>query len=139
MKKIFFIFSIILVSFSPFQIIGQNQAEIPENLEEAKNLGEKAVQVTKNQGWGIIKNIWNNQAMPIWKNMYDWAKDHIWDNFLGPKVKTVWSGALDVLKKEAEQRTPAAQEKFKQEKQQIKEEAPVVGKTLWEKIKDFIN
>jgi hypothetical protein len=139
MKKIFFIFSMILISFSPLAIIAQSKVQIPENFEDAKNLGNKAAQVVENQGWGIMKNIWNNQAVPIWKNMYYWTRGHIWDNFLGPKIKTVWSEAVKIIKKEAEQRGPAAQEKFKEEKQQIKQEAPGVGKTLWEKIKNFIN
>jgi|WetSurMetagenome_2_1015567.scaffolds.fasta_scaffold437376_1 hypothetical protein len=138
MKKIILIFSIILASFSPLLIVGQTQVRIPENFEDAKNLGEKTIQVVENQGWGIIKNIWNNDALPIWKNMYNWTKEHVWNNFLGPKIKNIWSGAINIIKDEAKQRTPAAQEKLKEEKQQIKEEIPVVGKTLWEKIRDFI-
>jgi hypothetical protein len=138
MKKIFLIFSLMFICFSPLQIAAQTQAEIPENIDEAKALGEKAVNVVQNQGWGILKNVWNNDAMPIWKNMFTWAKEHIWNNFLGPKLKSIWTNAVSIFKKEVEYRTPTSEQKINEEKTQIKEEAPTLIKSIWEKIRDFI-
>ena len=111
---------------------------VPENPQEVKELGAKALDVAEKQGPGIVSRIWNNEVLPVWKKMFGWTKEHIWEDRLKSKLETVWAGTLRVLKVEVEKRKPKVQEEFQEEKREIKQEAPQVGKSLWEKFKEII-
>lgn len=141
MKKIstiiFLAFTLSLaVSFPVFcraQTINQ-----PENMEEVKQLGEKALESVKKEAPGAIKKIWANEVLPVWKKMFIWAKESVWDNHLAVWLNNLWNNIANILKGEVEQRKEAIGEEFQKEKQEIKAEAPIVGKTIWEKLKELI-
>lgn len=98
----------------------------PETVEEAKELGEKALEVGERELPGIIEKIWEQEVLPIWRQMYNWFLENIW-------VK-VWPYA----EKEIEKRKPLIGEEFEKEKKELKEEAPELGKSLWQRFKDLI-
>ena len=98
----------------------------PKTVDEAKELGQKALEIGQKELPGIIEKIWKNEALPIWKKMYDWFLMNVW-------VK-VWPYA----EKEIEKRKPLIGEEFEKEKQELKEEAPGLGKSLWQRFRDLI-
>jgi len=129
----------ILNLFAPALCFSQMQLlEQPQNLDEAKQIGQKALEVGQKEIPGIIERTWQNEVLPVWQKMFDWVKTHLWGNWLKNWLQNIWNTALRILKIEVEQRTPAVKEDFQKEKQQIKEEAPQVGKSFWEKFKELI-
>lgn len=141
MKKIRIIFvSILILNFAaPLSVFCHAQAlDQPENLEEVKNLGEKALEAAREKGPDSIRNIWDNEVIPVWKKMFIWAKESIWDNHLAVWLKNIWNSVTGILRGEVEQRRTTVGEEFQKEKQEIKQEAPAVGKTIWEKFKELI-
>jgi len=104
---------------------------MPETTEQAKELGEKALEVTKTALPGIIKQIWQEEALPVLLKMWNWCKKTFWDPYLGP-----------FFQKEIEKRKPIIKEEFEKEKQETKESAKTevipTLKSLWEKFKELI-
>lgn len=121
------------LSFAQTQIFKQ-----PQDMNEAVEVSEKVLETTQKEMPGLIGRIWQNEVLPVWQKMFNWAKLHIWQNWLSSGLKNIWSTTLRILKGEAEQRKPAIEEEFQKEKQELKEEAPQVGKSLWEKFKELI-
>ena len=116
------IFGLLLPSFS----FAQPQSfQTPETLEEAKEMGEKALETTQEKLPGILEKIWKEDVLPIWEKMYNWFLINIW-----PKIES-W------FKEEVEKRKPIIEEEFKKEKEEVKEELPEVTKSLWEKLKEL--
>jgi len=134
MKKIIvisIIFGILLPSFS----FAQPQSfQTPETLEEAKEMGEKALGTTQEKLPGILEKIWKEDVLPVWEKMYSWFLTNIW-----PKIEGWFKKEVELrAKEEIEKRKPIIEEEFKKEKEEIKEELPKVTKSLWEKLKELI-
>jgi hypothetical protein len=123
----------------PLSVIGQVQIQQPENLEEAKQMGEKALEVTKKEGPGIMENVFTKEVIPIWKQMFYWAKSNLWDNWIGSWLKNFWNDTTSLLKGEVSERKPVVKEEFQKEKQELKNEAPSFFKNLWGKLKELVN
>ncbi len=133
MKKLIIV--LVLVGFLlPSLSLGQWEnppIKQPETVGEVQKLGEKALEVTKNELPGIIKQIWQEEALPILEKMWNWFKKTFWDPYLGP-----------FFQKEIEKRKPIIKEEFQKEKEETKEsaktEVPQAIKSLWEKFKELI-
>src|SRR4030042_181798 len=124
---------------APALSLAQNsQSGPPENIDQAKEMGEKALEVTKTQAPGIISDVWKEEVVPVWKKMFGWAKEKIWDDWLSPWLKNLWATILRILKVEVENRVPGAQQEIQKEKEQIQAEAPQVGRSLWDKFLEII-
>jgi len=118
---------IILGLFMPVLSFSQETSITPpETVGEAKELGEKALEVGEKELPGILQKIWQEDVLPVWTKMFGWFKDNIW-------IK-VWP----LAEKEIEKRKPMIEEEFEKEKEELKEEAPEIGKSLWEKFKELI-
>ncbi len=129
----------ILNLFAPALCFGQMQLlEQPQDLDKAKQIGEKALEVGQKEIPGLIEGIWQNEVLPVWQKMFDWAKVHIWENWLSSGLKNFWQRVVKIFKEEVGQRKPVIEEEFQKEKQQLKEETPQVGNSLWEKFKELI-
>ncbi|MFH1894625.1 MAG: hypothetical protein ABH813_01860 [Patescibacteria group bacterium] len=129
----------ILNLFAPVLCLGQMQLlNQPQDLNEAKQVGKKALEVGKKDIPGLIEKIWQDEVLPVWQKMFDWARVHIWENWLDSELNNLWQKVVKIFKEEADQRKPVIEEKFQKEKQELKEEAPQVGKSLWEKFKELI-
>ena len=112
--------------FSSFSF-AQAQAEIPETMEEAQEMGEKALETTKEELPGIIEKIWKEEVLPFWQRLWDWFKRTFWEPCIKP-----------FLKEEVEKREPVIGEEFEKEKEEMKKEVPKVTKSLWERFKELI-
>jgi asparagine N-glycosylation enzyme membrane subunit Stt3 len=127
MKKIIIIL-IFIGLISPF--FSFSQTTPPGTLEEVKETGEKALEVGEKELPGIIGQIWENEILPVWLNMWNWLKAKTWS-----KIE-VW------ITPEYEKRKQYFEEGFEEEKEELKEElkteVPKVSKSLWEKFKELI-
>ncbi len=110
----------------------------PENLDQAKEMGKKALETTQKELPGIIGKIWREEVLPIWQKMYSWFKTNIW-----PKIWAWFKKEIEPkAKQEIEKRKPIVQEEFKKEKEEVKTEIKqgVIQKAVldvWEKLKQF--
>lgn len=113
----------------------ENQVSPPETLDEAKQMGEKALEVGQKELPGIIERIWKEEVMPIWQKMFDWFKANIW-----PKI-TDWF--KKIIQPEIEKRKPIIEEEFMKEKKEMKTDVenqlPKIWDYLWEKFKKLIS
>ena len=124
-KGVVAILLVSLFSFGNFAA-AQSSLDQPETVEEAKELGKKALEIGKKELPGIIEKIWEQEVLPIWQKMYNWFLENIWAE--------VWPYA----EKEIEKRRPLIEEEFEKEKQELREEAPELGKSLWQRFKELI-
>jgi len=108
----------------------ENQINPPENIEEVKVVGEKALGVGEKELPGIIEKIWKEEVLPIWQKMWDWVKANIWS-----RIES-W------IKPEIEKRKQFFKEGFGRKKEEMKEElkteVPKASKSLWEKFRELI-
>ncbi|MFH1401883.1 MAG: hypothetical protein ABIG40_02885 [Parcubacteria group bacterium] len=129
----------ILNLFAPALCCGQTQLlEQPKDFNEAEQIGQRALDVIQKDIPGLIGEVWRNEVLPVWQKMFDWVKVHIWENWLKSGLKNLWQKVVRIFREEVEQRKPIIEEEFEKEKQELKEEAPQVGKSLWEKFKELI-
>jgi thymidylate kinase len=107
MKKLILIFLIFsLFSFFPLKISAAK--------EEGGELLEKILIE--------IKEKWKEEALPVFKKMWNWFKENIW-----AKIQSL-------LKAEYEKRKPEVKEEFKKKTKEIKKEAPQFLEKIWEKF-----
>jgi len=133
-KKILIITIICGVLLPAFSLAQTQPLQPPETLEEAKEMGKKALEVSQKELPGILEKVWKEEVLPTWQKMYDWFKINIW-----PKIASWFKKEVEPrVKEEVEKRKPIIGEEFKKEKEEIKEELPEVGKSLWEKFKELI-
>lgn len=122
------IIGLLLPSFSFAQV------EQPETLEEAKEMGEKALEVSKKELPGILEKIWEEDVLPLWEKMYNWFMINIW-----PKIERWFKKEVEPrVKEEVEKRKPIIEEEFEKEKEEAKKELPKVTKSLWKRFKELL-
>lgn len=97
----------------------------PETFEEAKEVGERAIIIGIKELPGIMVTTFKEKVLPVWKDMYDWFDVNI------------WSQIKPLLWQEVERRKEVVKEEFEEEKQEMKEDIPRVGRSLWERFKEL--
>ena len=133
-KKLIPIILILGLIAPSFSFAQPQSFQTPETLEEAKEMGEKALGTTQEKLPGILDKIWKEEILPVWEKMYNWFMINIW-----PKIESWFKREVEPrVKEEAEKRKPIIEEEFKKEKEEVKEELPEVTKSLWEKFKELI-
>ena len=100
-------------------------------------MGGRVLELSKKMLPEILKRIWREEALPIWKRVYQFFKN-IWDSYIFPFFQNIWQKILRILGREVQKRKPIIEEEFKKEKEEMKEEVPKVGKSLWERFKELI-
>lgn len=121
MNKI--ILSILAIVMITSPVLAFSEApQAPQNLEEAQSLGQKFLEGLPNvakEGFrefiGLLKNIWFSYIMPA--------------------IRKVWS----LLDQKVEEKRPAIERELQKEKEEIIQEIPKAGKSLWQRIKDLFN
>jgi len=113
-----------LLTFAMPNVLAQEVVQAPESLEEAKSLGEGILSGFPE----VFKSVWQ-EAVVFWKKML---------NYVSPWFRSIWNSILSLLGKEVEQRRPDVEEEFKKETQEMKEEIPKAGKSLWQRFKELI-
>ena len=119
MKKVITIILIMSVLITVFPVGAR--AESPQTAEEAKTLGLDVLERLP----GAIKDVWQNQALPIWWSMWVWTKG-FWDSTLGSKVQSLWIKLWGMTG----QGTPDIEGEFQKERQEMQ-------KDFWERFKDL--
>lgn len=113
-----------LLTFAMPNLLAQEVVQAPETLEEAKTLGQRILTGFPE----VFKSVWQ-EAIVFWKKMLD---------YVSPWFKSIWNSILSLLGKEVEQRRPDVEEEFKKEIEEMKEEIPKAGKSLWQRFKELI-
>ena len=120
------IIGLILPSFCFAQ---EGTPQMPQDIEEAKSFGFDILKRLPE----AIKDVWQNQALPLWQNMWDWVKN-FWETYVGDKVGDLWQKFLNLLGKE----TPDLGEEFQKEKEEMRKDVPEVGRSLWQRFQDLL-
>jgi len=132
---IILLLGILLPSFSLAQ--GGDQLQLPENMDEVQELGERALEIGKKELPGTIEKVWQEEVLPIWQKMYDiWS--NWWDNTIQPWLDDIWQKIMSLLGQEIEKRKPLIEEEFEKEKEELGIEASKIGQSLWERFKELI-
>ena len=100
------------------------QLQLPEDMEGVEGMREEALDIGKEKMPEMIKNIYREDVLPVWRKMYEWFESHIWI-----KVKEVFG-------EEIEKRKPIIEQEFEKEKGGIKEE--LLDKSLWGRFRDLV-
>ena len=128
MKKNIILFLFFLGVFSVNFSFAQEPTQLiaPENIEQAKEVGEKAMEVTKKELPGTLEKIWKEEILPMWQKMWYWFKINVWAGIqewfkekIEPRAKE------EIIKK-----TPAIQEEIEKEGQEIVSELPAPTQSL---------
>jgi len=77
---------------------------------------------------GLIKEIFEEKVLPIWKEMYKWFKESIWE-----KIKPL-------TEEEIARRKQIAEEEAQREREELLEEIEEISikNDVWDKIKEFL-
>ena len=112
----------------------QNQSTItaPETLEEGRNVGIKALKIFP----AVFKGLWQ-EALGVWQAMFRAIKS-FWGKYIQPWFQSLWEKIKTSSFQEGKRRKPIIEEEFKKEQKEMKEEAPRVGKSFWERLKELI-
>jgi len=104
----------------------------PQTFKEAETMGKEIL-------WGLpqaLRNPWQ-EAVAVWGKMGSWF-GNFWNSYITPWLRNIWQRVYSFLGKEVEKRKPEIQQKFEEEKQEMKEEIPKVTKSLWQRLKELI-
>ncbi|MBI2626254.1 MAG: hypothetical protein HYW69_01515 [Candidatus Nealsonbacteria bacterium] len=112
------ILSIVGLVLPNFILAQEAPAAAPQTLDEA---GSFTLGIL-NRLPEAIKKVWNEEALPVWLKMWDWAK---------PVIDPWRQKFLGLLGKEVEKRRPDIEKQFREERQEMQ-------KDLWERFKDLI-
>ena len=113
--KIIYTFIVISLFLTSFNCVFAENKEIPENLDQIKEIGTK---IQENL-YPEAKKVLEEEALPLWEKMWTWTKN------------TIWSWIKSVIK-------PRIEQEFEKEKEELKKEIPKLKKSLWEKFKGII-
>ena len=77
---------------------------------------------------GLIKEIFVEKVLPIWKEMYEWFKEGVWE-----KIKPL-------TEEEIARRKEIAEEEAQREREELLEEIEEISikNDVWDKIKEFL-
>ena len=120
------LFLIITGCLLPFFSFAQiHSAGPPQSLEELKTAGLRALKFIP------------ETSEKICQETTGWLKK-IWQSYIYPFLHKIWQKIDSLFGKEIEQRKPIIKEEFKKETEEMKEELPLVTKSLWEKLKELL-
>ena len=117
-----------LLSIQP--LLAQQPLQAPETIEEAKYFGKAILEAIPN----AIRGVWQKEVLPFWQRTWvSW-----WHFSIQPRLKNIWQKIQSFFAKEIEERKPGIEREFKKEKEEMKEEIPKVGESLWKRFKEII-
>ena len=95
----------------------------------------KSVEGLKLTLWNAVK-FFPETIKKVGGEVIYWLKN-IWNSYIYPFLHKIWQKIDSIFGKEIKQREPVIKEEFKKETQEMKQEIPLVTKSLWEKLKGF--
>jgi len=143
------VFLLIVGIFLPLAGFCQEPLKVPGTVEEAQNAAKSGAKTIMEKTPTIIKTIWQEQVMPIWRKMWNLFKDfwvsfikdffrNLWYSTLKPQIKSIIEKVQGILGKEIEKQTPLIEENFQKEKKQMSEELPQVTESFWQRFKGLL-
>ena len=124
MKKIIFLGILIGLLFTQnVQVV--NAKVITGNVEE---ILDRVVDFILYTLPGMIKELFEEQVLPLWKRMYEWFKENIWE-----KIKPLTVEEIERRKQIAEEEAQKERDELMQEIGEIS-----INSDFWEKIKEFL-
>jgi len=146
----YFLFFLIIIFVFPFLTLGQSSSNLtpPKTIEESKSFFENAIKIIIEKIPAIIKEIWQNQILPIWQKMWNWVKD-FWTNFFGEKISNFWysflkpkiSSFLEEIRTlfggVIEKEKPVIEKELEKEKEEIRKNIPMNNHPYIEKFKEL--
>ena len=115
----------LLICVSVAAQIGSNNVQVPENMQQAGDFAQNVVNQGKKDLPGIIKNLWENSVLPIWKSMYNWA-----DSYFLQKAKQLISNEIQFRK-------PIVKEEFQKSTEQMGQDITTTTNSEWERFKEL--
>lgn len=143
------VFLIIAGIFLPIFGYCQTPLEVPGTMEEAQNAAKSGAKTIMEKMPTIVKTVWQEQVMPLWRRMWNLFKDfwvsfikdflrNLWYSTLKPQVKSVIEKVKGILGKEIEEQAPLIEENFQKEKEQMSKEIPQVTDSFWQRFKGLL-
>ena len=124
MKKIIFLGILIGLLFTQnVQVV--NAKVITGNVEE---ILDRVVDFILYTLPGMIKELFEEQVLPLWKRMYEWFKENIWE-----KIKPLTVEEIERRKQIAEEEAQKERDELMQEMGEIS-----INNGFGEKIKEFL-
>jgi len=120
--------------------------QLPENIEEIKQLGKEVGQKTQAELPGILEKTWKEDIKPLWQKiwgtLWNWFNG-LWQNVIRPKVKDIFLKEVEPrIQEEIGKRKPQIEKEIETGKQVIKEEAKQetlkIGQSLWERFQALL-
>lgn len=139
MKYLLLVSIISSLFFPVFAFAEEKITEPPATFEEAKELGEKGLEVTKEDMPGILERLWNEEVIPLWKKMWNWAKN-FWKDTFWPWIRGLWERRVKPpVEEEVEKRKEIIEENIEKEKEELQETMVPKGiRSLWEELKELV-
>jgi len=106
----------------PGQLAFAQVQTAPQTMDEAKSFGLDVLSRLPE----AAKDVWQNQALPIWMGMWSWFKGY-WTSTLGSIVEVWWDKFLSLLGKD----TTDIKGEFEKEKKEMQ-------KDVWDRFKDLL-
>jgi hypothetical protein len=138
--KCLLLISIMSSLFLPVLGFAQEEPlEPPATLEEAKQLGEESLEVTKEEMPGILERIWKEEVLPFWKKIWDWLKD-FWKDTLWPWIRGLWERRVKPpVEEEVEKRKEIVEENIEKEKEELQKTLVPEGfRSIWKELKGLV-
>ncbi len=110
----------------------KNTPKAPENIEEAKTLGKKFL-----SGVPDVFKKSLEELLFVWKKVFKWLKT-FWDSHINPWFQKLWDKILCSFRKEVNTREPKVKKEFQKEKNEMKEDIPRVGKSIWQRFVELV-
>ena len=126
----------------PVFAFAQTGIKVPDTLGEAKEQTQKVGKEIVSDLPGVIENIWDNEVLPVWRDMLNWTKETLWGIYIFPFFDDLWKRTMVIVGKEAEKRKPIIGQELEKEKQEIKQDlrnqSLNAGKSLWQRFKELL-
>jgi len=151
-KKILISLLIIGFFFPLLSLAGDAELKLPETMEEGKEMLEERGMEAVNKVPEVVKKTWDEEAVPVWRKMWNWTKN-TWNNYAKGSFNKLWydnlkpriQNSLQKIKKalgmEVEERKEMIKGEWEKEKEEMKKEMekemPTTGRSLWERFKEL--
>jgi len=132
-----------------FIIAKEPPLELPENLQQTKEMIIQAIRKFVQEMPSVIKNIFKKEVIPIWQKMWNWIKDfwqnqikpffnNLWYFNLKPKIRLVIEKIRNLFNTTIRRKEKEIRKEFTKEKEEIKKEVSRIIESLWQRLKNLL-
>jgi len=143
------VFLLIVGIFLPIFGYCQTPLEVPGTMEEAQNTAKSGIKTVLTEMPTIIKTIWREQVLPVWRKMWNLFKDawrdyiknflrNLWYSTLKPQIQSIIQKVKGLLGREIEKQKPLIEEEFQKERKEMEKEIPQVTESFWQRFKELL-